>query len=162
MILDEWARTWAVPDAALADLKARMLGFEGGPPPAPPGVPAASEAAVQARVRLEASRKGLRLWRNNVGVYSDPESHIYVRFGLANDTPALNAKIKSGDLIGIRPRVIQASDVGRLIGQFTSREVKHAGWRYTGTDREVAQLNWANLINSMGGDAAFCTGEGSL
>jgi hypothetical protein len=128
----------------------------------PPHVPGESEAAVQARVRVEASRKGMRLFRNNVGAFTDPDSGQFVRFGLANDSKQLNAVIKSGDLIGIRPRVVQPGDVGRLIGQLVSREVKRGGWRYTGSPREQAQLNWINLVNSLGGDAAFCTGEGSL
>lgn len=159
MNLDDWARTWAVPDAALADLRARLFALDTGPALPDAGL---SETAVQNLVRVEASRKGMRLWRNNVGVMSDPEAGVYVRFGLANDTPALNKVIKSGDLIGIRPRVIQPGDVGRLMGQFVSREVKRQGWRYAGTEREQAQLAWANLINAMGGDASFCTGEGSL
>lgn len=160
MKLDDWARTWAVSDSALADLRARLLGLDGQPTLA--DATGKSEAAVQNLVRVEASRKGLRLWRNNVGAMNDPESGVFLRFGLANDSKKLNEVIKSGDLIGIRPRVVQPGDVGRLIGQFVSREVKHAGWRYTGSNREQAQLNWANLINSLGGDAAFCTGEGSL
>jgi hypothetical protein len=160
VILDDWARAWAVPPAALADLKARVLGLEGTYVVA--AAPGQSEAAVQAQVRLEASRKGLRLWRNNVGAFHDPETRTFVRFGLANDSEALNRVLKSGDLIGIRPRVVQPGDVGRLVGQFVSREVKRGGWRYTGSPREVAQLNWVNLVNSMGGDAAFCSAEGSL
>lgn len=159
MMLAAWAREWGIPAAALDDLRIRLLGLEGSPEPAPLGT---SEAAVQARVRLEASRKGLRLWRNNVGVFHDPETHTYVRFGLANDSAQLNRVVKSGDLIGIRPRRIGPADVGLVIGQFVSREVKRGGWHYTGSEREVAQLAWATLINSLGGDAAFCNGEGSL
>lgn len=158
MNLNDWARTWAIPDSALADLRARIVAQD----PGAQATPGLSEAAVQANVRLEASRKGLRLFRNNVGVMQDPETHTFVRFGLANDSKQLNQVLKSGDLIGIRPRVIQPEDIGKLLGQFVSREVKHGGWRFTGTEREQAQLNWANLVNALGGDAAFCTGEGTL
>jgi hypothetical protein len=49
--------------------------------------------------------------------------------------------------------------VGRVIGQFICREVKKTGWTYKATDREKAQQNWINLINKLGGDAAFTTGE---
>ena len=159
MMLDYWAARWMIPPAALAELKAYVLGLEGTERPAPAGE---SEAAIQARVRLEASRKGMRLFRNNVGAFTDPETNQFVRFGLANDSKQLNMVIKSGDLIGIRPWVVQPGDVGRLIGQFVSREVKRAGWKYAGSEREVAQLNWVNLVNSLGGDAKFCSGEGSL
>ena len=47
------------------------------------------------------------------------------------------------------------ADTGTLIGQFVSRECKHGGWKWTGTEREVAQQNWAALIVSHGGDASF-------
>lgn len=120
-----------------------------------------TEAAIQTLVRLEASRKGLVLWRNNVGVLTD-ERGVPVRFGLANDSAAVNRNIKSADLIGIRPLLITPEHVGHTIGQFVSREVKAAGWRYTGTPREAAQLRWAELVLGLGGDAAFATGEGSL
>jgi hypothetical protein len=160
-MLTDWARTWAVSDQALADLRARLGALDTSGPAPGAGV-GTSEAAVQARVRLAASQRGLRLWRNNVGAFHDTAAGVHVRFGLANDSKELNRVIKSGDLIGIRPRVIQQSDVGSLIGQFMSREVKHAGWRYTGTEREVAQLNWAKLVTSLGGDAGFITSESML
>lgn len=121
-----------------------------------------SEAAVTNKVKLEASKKGIRLWRNNVGCLFSKADKIFVRFGLANESVTMNSVIKSGDLIGIRPVVITADMVGKTIGQFVSREVKHSDWRYTGTEQEQAQRNWINLINSLGGDAAFATDEGTL
>jgi hypothetical protein len=114
-----------------------------------------SEAGVQARVRLAASQAGMRVWRNNVGAVHDPLKNIHVRFGLANDSPQMNDKLKSADLIGIRPRLIGPSDVGTTIGQFVSFEVKHAGWRWRGDEHEQAQAAWAALVISLGGDARF-------
>jgi len=117
-----------------------------------------SESDAQARVRLLASRDGARLWRNNcgAGVLQDGS---FVRWGLANESHAMNAHIKSGDLIGIAPLIITPAHVGQLFGRFVSREVKRPGWAYKGTDRERAQKAWADLINSLGGDAKFTTGE---
>ena len=120
-----------------------------------------SEAAVQALVRLEASAMGIALWRNNVGVLKD-ERGVPVRYGLANDSSQVNANFKSADLIGIRPVFITPAHVGLVLGQFVSREVKAPGWRYTGTEREAAQLAWLELVRRYGGDAAFATGVGSL
>jgi hypothetical protein len=119
------------------------------------------EAGILSEVRLEASEKGCRLWRNNVGATYTDKGH-FIRYGLANDSAQLNAVLKSADLIGIRPIVITPAHVGKIIGQFVSREIKQSNWRYTGTDREKAQLSWAELIISLGGDACFATGKGTL
>jgi hypothetical protein len=81
---------------------------------------------------------------------------------LANDSEKLNKVIKSGDLIGIRPIKITQNLVGYTIGQFVSREVKAANWRYSGDQRESAQLKWAELVIGLGGDAAFCNKVGTL
>jgi len=148
MILNIWAHKWGISQEALNDLK-QQIGLS-----APSVVPTVgveeNESTVQARVRLEASGKGIRLWRNNVGVLRD-ERGVPVRYGLCNDSKKLNDSIKSSDLIGIRPN-----------GVFVAREIKAPGWKYAGTPREAAQLKFINLILSLGGDAAFATGEGTL
>ena len=108
-----------------------------------------SESGILSDIRLEASELGARLWRNNVGATYTPEGH-FIRYGLANDSAQLNKAIKSADLIGIRPVLINPAHVGTIIGQFISREVKPATWRFTGTDRERAQMAWAELILSLG------------
>lgn len=120
-----------------------------------------SEAAVQSLVRLEAAAKGVKLYRNNVGAYLDKRG-IPVRYGLANESKAANAVMKSADLIGYRPVLITPKHLGSVVAQFVSRECKHVGWKYTGGEHERAQLAWAQHITLAGGDACFCTGEGSL
>jgi len=117
-----------------------------------------SEADAQARVRLLASQAGCRLWRNNVGA-GYLKDGTFARWGLANESTAMNRAMKSADLIGVRPILITLDHVGMTIGQFVSREVKASGWRYRGNEHERAQQNWATLINSLGGDARFTTGE---
>lgn len=120
-----------------------------------------SEAHVQSLVRLEAKVKGCRLWRNNVGTLKDVQGRP-VRYGLANDSKALNDKLKSGDLIGWRRVLIEPRHVGTIMAQFVSRECKAPNWKYSGDARETAQLNWVKLVLADGGDAAFCNNEGSL
>lgn len=160
--LYEWARAWGIPDVALRDLEQRL----GLPPPVEALASAvetlASEARVQALVRLESARKGVYLWRNNVGA-GKLAGGGFIRWGLANDSNILNARLKSADLIGIRKRLITHADVGTHIGQFVSREIKQEGWKYDPTDKkENAQMAWALLVSAQGGDAKFATGEGTL
>lgn len=158
--LHEWARRWNVPLEIFRDLQ-MTLGTYTVPLPAEAPEAGKSEAWAQSAVRLEASEKGVKLFRNNVGVLEDKTGRP-VRYGLGNDSPKMNEVIKSADLIGIRPVVILPHHVGHTFGQFVSREIKAPNWQYTGGGREPAQLAWANLINANGGDAAFATGPGSL
>lgn len=112
---------------------------------------AGSENRVSSAVRLEASYRGdIVLWRNNVGALKDETGRL-VRYGLANDSKAINDRIKSADLIGIYRRRIEPRDVGQVIGQFLSVETKRDGWRYAGTDREAAQCAWAAGVLAWGG-----------
>jgi hypothetical protein len=158
MTLGEWALKHQVSIVALIELERIMIPL---PIEVAPVRDAHSEAYVQSLVRLEAGRKGVRLWRNNVGVLTD-ETGRPVRYGLGNDSPKLNEKLKSGDLIGWRPLIITPEHIGHKIAQFVSRECKKPDWNFTGTDREKAQLKWAQAIVADGGDACFVTGEGSL
>lgn len=161
MNLEQWAIQYGVPYVAVAALR-QMMGLNGAdhmPPKA-----GESEAAVDSVVILEAARLDIPLWRNNCGALVDEDGRL-VRYGLANTTKSENRVIKSADRIGIRKKHILPHHVpaqGLIVGQFVSREMKPVGWRWTGTEREEAQLRWAQLILSYGGDAAFCTGEGTL
>ena len=155
--LSTWAVKWNIPFDAVQDLQ-KQFGVIGDDKQPASG---SSETAIQNLIRVEASKRGMRMWRNNVGaVTTDDNRHI--RFGLANDSASMNKIVKSSDLIGIRPILITTGQVGQTIGQFVAREVKHGAWSYTGTEREIAQLAFITLINGMGGDAAFANKEGTL
>lgn len=155
----QWAIRHGVSLQALDELQ-KIFGMQGGDWP-PPVVSGRTEAAVQSMVRLEAVKKGVRLFRNNVGVLTNDQG-VPVRYGLANESKKVNEAVKSGDLIGWRSILILPEMAGRIIAQFISRECKPVGWRYTDTAREKAQLAWIQLVTAGGGDAAFCTGEGTL
>jgi len=157
MTLSGWAVKWGISHNALIDLQAQ-IGLLDPLPDAPAG---RSEGAVSNLVRVEASMKGKRLWRNNVGVLPDSSGRP-VRYGLCNDSAAVNEKLKSADLIGIDPIVIGVEHLGHTIGQFVSIECKEEGWHYTGTPREEAQQAWAVLVLSLGGQAKFVSREGQL
>ncbi len=157
MNLTQWAHRHGVTPQAMSELH-QLFGISTDPTRCT--AKAGSEAAVQTVIRLEASRLGIRVWRNNVGACKDETGRV-IRYGLCNDSAQMNKAIKSSDLVGIRPVIITQDHVGHTIGQFVAREVKRPGWRYTGTDREVAQLAFGQLVSSMGGDFKFATGEGS-
>lgn len=156
MNLIEWSIKWGIPLEAIHDLK-QSIGL--GPETGPTALNLGSEGAVQQLARMRIADEGGRLFRNNVGACYD-ETGRFIRYGLANDSAAMNRRVKSSDLIGIRPVRIEPYMVGQTLGQFVARECKQKGWRYSGTQREEAQLRFLELISSMGGDAKFDNGEG--
>lgn len=96
-------------------------------------------------IRLAASQRGWRLWRNNSGVLLDRRG-VPVRYGLANESKAMNTQFKSGDLIGW-------TDDGRFI----SIEDKPVGGVI-----EPAQIRWRDLVRASGGIAIIAYGPEDL
>lgn len=95
-----------------------------------------SEAVVLKRVMLEASRLGLRVWRNHTGGIKDAEG-AYHRFGLC---------VGSSDIIGIAPG-----------GRFIAIEVKRPGGKPT-----EQQVIFIDFINKMGGFGIILDDEKKL
>ncbi len=120
-----------------------------------------SEARAQSEIRLAAPARGMRLFRNNVGVLKNEDGRP-VRYGLANDSSALNKRLKSSDLIGWRRLIITAEMVGCVVAQFVAIECKAPGWKYRGDDREQAQHRFISLAAADGGYAQFATGPETL
>lgn len=149
--LHTWAVRHGVSGTALAELSG-LLGAAG----LATGPGASSEGRAQSLIRLEAPRRGFRLFRNNVGVLRN-EAGTPVRYGLGNDSPALNKQLKSSDLIGWRRLPITAAMVGTCVAQFSSFECKAGGWTYRGDEREEAQQRWLALVAADGGYARFVT-----
>lgn len=177
MTFQEWAVRWGISQQAFAELIALSIvtpepdALAGGKKFEPHI--SRSEAYVQSAIRLEAPQRGVYLWRNNVGAGANVQlkdlcdecrmkTRRPIRWGLGNDSKALNETIKSADLIGLKPVLITADMVGTIIGKFFSRECKREDWNYSGTMEENAQLAWAALINSLGGDAKIVKATGSL
>ena len=144
--LHDWAERHNLPASALQELVA-LLTYT-------PDLPAGkSEAAVQNEIRLAAAKRGdLVLWRNNSGAFQNDQGQ-WVRYGLNNDSPQANRRMKSADLIGIH----------RPSGRFVSIEVKRPGWKHSdASERDRAQLAWAVTINALGGVALRATSAAAL
>lgn len=126
-----------------------------------------SEAWAQQRDRMNVARAGGLAWRNNVGATPSRCDECGaplrpIRYGLANDSAAVNKRIKSADLICAIPRLVTPDMVGTTIAQFGSIESKRPGWVFTGAGREAQQAAWAALIVKIGGFARFSTGDVEL
>jgi hypothetical protein len=114
-----------------------------------------SEHAVQQRVRLEAARNGIHLWRNNVGACLDQSGRM-IRYGLANESAQMNAYIKSSDLIGVRPTLVTQEMVGMIVGIMVAAECKPEGWKQrAGDERAAAQAKFHEIVRAVGGIAGF-------
>ena len=158
MNLQEWAQRWwpLLPEHARAEFNQIVQPHQFVRPHATDQ----SESAVQADVRLVASRDyKAPLWRNNNGAGEFTDEHgktRHVRFGLGNESAALNKKWKSADLIGIMPVTVTPQHVGKTLGVFLAVEMKAPGWKLTpGDKRAAAQSNFLNSVASFGGLAGF-------
>lgn len=105
-----------------------------------------TESDLVARLRLEATKRGWRLFRNNVGVgwAGNPCTNCQqtlrrIRYGLGTG---------SSDLVGWRPFKVTADMVGRVLALFVAREAKTVAGKAT-----PEQLNFIDTVNRSGGDA---------
>ena len=154
MTLKDWQARWGdhIPAQALAEL----VGILSPVMPSPAPTARLSEAAGAAQIRLAAGRDGVPLFRNNSGAMTDQTGRL-IRFGLGNESPALNARWKSSDLIGILPVVVQPSHVGQTLGVFLAVETKKPGWRLTPGDKRGLRLAaFLQSVRGFGGVGGFC------
>lgn len=151
----EWARTWGIPDVAIADLIARITITGAGE------VGGRSESAVMADIRLAAAKRGdMVLWRNNSGALPNPETGRWIRFGLGHESEEGNKRMKSSDLIGMRRLPITSAMVGTSVGQLVALEVKKPGWKHSNaSERDRAQAAFGATVTAMGGCALRLTSD---
>ncbi len=157
MNLNAWAARHSVSQAAINELMF-MLAVD----PAP-GSEATqrSEAAGQQEIRLAGSTMGGCLWRNNVGAFTADDG-TPVRYGLANDSPRVNKRVKSSDLIGFLPFKIAPQHIGQTLAVFIAVECKRGDWVWHNTDREQAQRRYHQIVQLGGGCAGFARTRADL
>ncbi len=150
MNINEWQKRWNISDHAINELLYDAI------PTAT--MSDETEAAVSQKIKLEASRRGGIMWRNNSGAVTIDNRHI--RFGLGNQSAKLNKHFKSADLIGITPVLITLAHVGQTIGRFVAGEVKRGDWVWSGDEKEEAQWKYLNVVNRLGGIGRFMKSQG--
>lgn len=151
---DVWAWKWKMPPEAIQELMA-ITAARCEP------LSDHSEAAVASECDLELAKHGIITMQNNVGALQDKTGR-YVRYGLMNETPAMNKAIKSSDRILLISYVVKPQDVGRTLGLFGGVEYKKRKWVYTGEGREVAQATFHRVLASKGGFGTFANSRESL
>lgn len=120
------------------------------------------ETPVQQRVRIEAGRLNVLLWRNNNGACYDATGRL-IRYGLGNDSKQANDEMKSSDLIGITPKIVTPDMVGSIVAIFTAVETKASDWRFSPNDEHTrAQKRYIDLVRQYGGYADFATDPAQL
>jgi len=113
-----------------------------------------SESEVQQLIQIEGPKHGCILLRNNSGAFKDETGRL-IRFGLGNVSKKHNDRMKSLDLIGFTLRATSNGNIWKNLPIFTAVEVKKEGWQFTGTKREIAQLNFINWVLKNHGYAGF-------
>lgn len=99
-----------------------------------------TETGLLQRLLLHASRRGLTLFRNNVGVLRDHRG-IPVRYGLC---------VGSSDLVGWTPVIVTPEMVGRTLAVFTAVEAKVGRRQAT-----AEQARFLDVVQAAGGIATL-------
>lgn len=111
------------------------------------------EAPILQQTRLEASRIGCRLFRNNRGLFFTMDGRK-TRAGLEADG--------ASDLVGFAPVVITPDMVGKTVAVMLCVETKKSSWKKPTTEHEREQENFINFINKSGGIAFFLNNPDNL
>ncbi len=106
-----------------------------------------SEAPVVKRVMLKASQLGLRLFRNNRGLFKTLDGKRNVRAGL--EVPG------ASDLIGGKTIIVTPEMVGKKLCVLMVVEVKKPSWQKPTTETEREQENFINQMVDRGAIGFF-------
>ena len=127
------------------------------------------EGAVIARILIDATAKGWRLFRNSVGLAWQgrvtEETTLKDKAGLPLHVVELVGARRinyglcrgSSDLIGWRPVVITADMIGQTIAQFCAVECKTESYSRTTDDQD----NFLREVAASGGLAGIARGDGN-
>ena len=111
------------------------------------------EAPILQETRLEASRIGCRLFRNNRGFFYTMDGRK-TRAGLE--------AVGASDLVGFTPITITPDMVGKTVAVLLCVETKKSTWKKPTTEHEREQEAFINFINGNGGIAFFLNNASDL
>jgi hypothetical protein len=121
---------------------------------------ATPESKASQVVRLRATARGSRVFRNNSGVLFNQEG-VPIRFGLGNESKKINQEMKTSDFIGWTQITITPEMIGKKVAVFTAIEAKALGFKvkkiYPKKSREHAQNKFITIVNNAGGIAGFAS-----
>jgi len=135
-----------------------------------------TEAPVQANTRMEASRIGARLFRNNRGMFYTVDA-VKKLIGLVIKGDLAGARAMSGkqrivragleadgssDLVGDFPVTITQEMVGMTLAVALYAEVKEPNWKKPTDEHERVQLNFITQASNRGALAFFITDHKQL
>lgn len=135
-----------------------------------------NEAPVQANTRMEASRIGARLFRNNRGMFYavDPVKKLVAAVikGAISVARELSGKMRicragleadgASDLVGDYPVTITQEMVGMQLAVAFYVEVKEPDWKKPSGEHELTQANFINQANARGAIAFFLNDHKTL
>lgn len=117
-----------------------------------------SEDSVSKDIRFQTSNEcGTKLFRNNVGAFQS-KTGAWVRYGLANESKAMNSHVKSSDFIGFTPVVVTEQMVGSTVAVFTAIEAKEEGYKPSGAKQVAhyeAQKRFCDMAEGFGAIAGI-------
>lgn len=135
-----------------------------------------TEAPVQASTRIEASRIGARLFRNNRGTFYAMDA-VKRLIALVIKGDLAGARMQTGrqriysagleatgasDLVGDFPVTITPEMVGMTLAVAFYVEVKEPNWKKPSGETEMQQLNFITQANARGAIAFFLNDHKTL
>lgn len=125
---------------------------------------AKSESVVDKEAGLACSQAfKCVLFRNNVGAFKDKAGQ-WVRYGIANESAAMNNHTKSSDRVGWTPVTITENMVGKTVAVFTAIEMKKENYKPSGkaqNEHFEAQQRFCNTVTRAGGIGGIVRSAGA-
>lgn len=106
------------------------------------------ETVIQNDIKVQLSKMGFIIFRNNVGGWKDPKTGRLIKYGLC---------VGSSDIIGLKPTLITQEHVGKILAIFSAFETKTEEGKLS-----PEQIQFLDMVKKNGGIACVSRSENSL